>query len=114
LGPGTRVVSKVRAGVLPTSHTDALALQHDIDYLTAGEKFNSDLRAITRSDTSIQGIAMKLGLTTRMVLDAMTHAFPYLPNFHLNGYYTKDDVRSIRAEARPLLEKYGIFDEDIL
>jgi len=56
---------------------------------------------------------MKLGLTSRMAIDAVTHMVPFLPNFHLNGNLDKEAVMSLRNEAQPLLEKWGIRDRRI-
>jgi len=112
MGPGTHIVNNILSGVKPTSYNDALALRHDLDYLTSGEKFGSDFRAIRDSDYSVQGLAMKAGLILRSVGDLATHAIPNVPNLHLNN--NEDNsvplylVEHLRKMAQPLLSPYGL------
>jgi len=100
--------------VAPTSYVDALALKHDIEYLSDGEKFASDLSAVYNSDWSVQGIAMKIGLLSRVGLDAITHLIPFAPKFHLNGRTDKLNVKTIDLQrklarlAKPHLARYGV------
>jgi hypothetical protein len=115
MGPGTHVIENLLNGVQPTTYNDALALRHDIEYLADGEKFTSDLKAISQSDWSLQGIAMKLGLTARSSLDLLTHVNPLLPNFHpngrtdkLTGVETKKLQQMLMKLAQPTLDRYGI------
>jgi len=69
-GPGTHVAYNILNNILPTSKTDYVARQHDIDYLkSSGDPFQAmidDAKAIARSDFSLEGLAMKTGLFSRM------------------------------------------------
>lgn len=110
MGPGTHVITKVLNGVEPTSYTDALALRHDLQYLTSGEKFKEDWQAIAASDWSTQGIAMKVGLTGRIVFDAVSHLLPFDKKFHLNNSKNIDDelLKEVVQKAQPMLAKWNI------
>jgi hypothetical protein len=72
MGPGTHVLKRVLNGVQPTTHTDAVALTHDINYLIAGNDPSkaalADQLAIDRAGYSFQGSVMKVGLTLRYKL----------------------------------------------
>jgi hypothetical protein len=72
MGPGTHVIDRILKGVAPTSYTDAVALQHDIDYLTDKDPIISDLKAIWLADNTMQGVVMKTGLVARSVVDLLT------------------------------------------
>lgn len=87
MGPGTHVVDRVLRRVKPTSHNDTLALRHDLDYLDRNkEPIISDLRAIMKSDASLQGAAMKIGLGLRSAFDFLEHLHPLGTRFsHING-----------------------------
>jgi hypothetical protein len=78
VGPGTHVITKIVNSVMPTSATDAIALKHDVDYLIANDNYNeivrADMRAITQSDFGIQGLLMKLGLSTKLLLGYSFHS----------------------------------------
>jgi len=98
MGPGTHVVSRLIRGITPTDPVDALAMQHDLDYLTDEEPIFSDLRAILRSYTTppkffLKALAMRFGLGLRTLVDALLHALD-IPNVtHLNY-----DLRSLDKE----------------
>lgn len=115
MGPGTRVIANILEGVEPTSYNDALALRHDIEYLKGGEKFRSDLKAIIGSDSSPQGLAMKLGLMSRIGFDLVTHVLPFVNNLHLNKDVGLNDnqYQELKSKARPMLEKYNISLADL-
>jgi len=56
---------------MPNNQPDALALGHDLNYLAAKTMTDldrADVVAITKSDYSLQGLAMKAGLLARMYL----------------------------------------------
>lgn len=104
-------------GVKPTSYVDALALQHDIAYLSSGEQFASDFEAAYRADNSVQGILMRIGLLSRSAIDAITHVIPFLPNFHLNNSeeVSKEVIHELKHRANSLTEQYDLLydlDED--
>jgi len=87
-----------------------LALKHDIEYLTSGEKFNEDYEAVKNADYSLQGYAMKLGLMSRMFIDSITHVIPFIGNFHLNNDTSIPilDLREAKKLAKPMLAKWGV------
>jgi len=111
LGPGTHVVNNVLSGVKPTSYVDALALRHDIEYLTTGEKFYSDLRAAYNADMSAQGLAMKVGLISRVGIDVLTHLIPGIPKFHLNNSInpSKQLLEQVYETGQMLLNDYDLY-----
>lgn len=76
LGPGTPIVSNIINKVRPKSINDAVALQHDIDYLSGENRYWSDLKAIYRSKPGLDGTALRLGLSVRMLLDLITSGTP--------------------------------------
>lgn len=85
MGPGTHVINRLQKRMAPLSHTDSVAMYHDIDYLSKQEPILSDVKAILRTDNSLQGWAMRFGLGARSALDALLHILP-IPNFtHING-----------------------------
>jgi hypothetical protein len=68
MGPGTHVINNVYNHKYPTSHTDALALQHDLNYLysAGGDLDVADRVAIAQaSDFGFQSNILKAGLTIR-------------------------------------------------
>jgi len=69
-GPGTPVVRNIAYHLLPQSYTDTVALLHDIDYLISnGESpYSSDRTAIRKTDNSLEGIAMNIGLSLKTLL----------------------------------------------
>lgn len=89
LGPGTPVVTNIINRIKPVDRNDAVAMQHDIDYLKGDNRYWSDLKAIFRSQPGFAGMALRLGLTVRMIADMLTAYSP------LNGLVRFD---------RPLLE----------
>lgn len=85
MGPGTHVIQRIIDGMKPTSYTDSIAQQHDIDFLTQKEPILSDLTAIMKTDNSFQSFIMRLGLGARSVADYLIHVNPYVPNItHIN------------------------------
>lgn len=105
MGPGTHIITNILNGKKPVSETDAIALQHDIDYLTSEEPIFSDLRAIYKSGFDLQGIAMKTGLGLRTIVDALLHTTPFIPNFtHINGRQV-NDIDMTDEELIPLLRQ---------
>jgi len=78
LGPGTHVLSKIRNGVKPTSPVDAIAQQHDLDYIKyKGDmlgKLKADLVALVKSAPihTVQSTAMRAGLTLRSIANVLS------------------------------------------
>lgn len=90
MGPGTHVVERIKAGLRPTSKVDAIALRHDIDYLTNEEPIISDMRAILATFNnsevlSYQATVMRLGLGLRSAADLLMHMIPVKNPTHING-----------------------------
>jgi len=87
-------------------------MYHDIDYLSQNEPIFSDIRAIRDNitDWSLNGVALKLGLTARSLLDALYHIAPglYFNPTHINGrnddYNMSDEelVMFLRNKANEL------------
>jgi len=70
-GPGTRIVTRILNGVMPTNKTDAITMLHDIDYLSyAGMPRmidRADTRAILNTPNDLPGVITKFGLTLRQL-----------------------------------------------
>lgn len=113
MGPGTRVLTRLLQNSRPTSYVDALALRHDIEYLSSGEKWKSDLRAALQAPTSLQGVVMRLGLLSRVAIDAVTHMLPGIPKFHLNSSQGLPEpvLAEVKRIAKPMLEEWDVVDE---
>lgn len=62
----------------PTSKTDAVARQHDVDYMISSGSalgaIKDDVKALSSSllDPSLESLAMRLGLSTRTLLSILT------------------------------------------
>lgn len=88
LGPGTRVTTNIVNDVQPTSYIDGLARQHDIDYMLSSGSYTgavaADIKAILGSyaEISLQSIALRLGLSARLLANTLT--FGQLANYNLN------------------------------
>lgn len=77
VGPGTNVVKNLIEGVVPASHNDLIALEHDVDYLlaensrdieTADRKFKDRVKGIDGSVYSLMiDLKEKLGLNHRFI-----------------------------------------------
>lgn len=69
-GPGTNLYTRLSNKVMPVNRNDALTLLHDIDYFRfsgdPGKINRSDMQAITSSDYSLSGLAIKVGLLARI------------------------------------------------
>lgn len=70
-GPGTHVVTRILNNDIISNKTDFVTLLHDIEYMGGVKPYRSDMRAIRNSDWSLPGIATKLGLGSRIILDAI-------------------------------------------
>jgi len=94
MGPGTHVVKRVLGKVKPSSYTDQIALRHDLDYLDNNkEPIVSDIKAIIKTDNSLQSLAMRVGLTTRSIFDILEHLAPFGTRYsHINGRTDKLDL----------------------
>jgi len=68
-------VSKINHGIKPKSRTDAIALQHDLDYLKyAGQNtFDADIKAIKTAmgTPSLESLAMIAGLGSKIIVDSI-------------------------------------------
>jgi hypothetical protein len=100
-------------GVKPTSYTDALAMKHDIEYLSLGEKHESDYQAYSSASLfNPQGFLMNLGLRSRSYIDRFAHLFG--SSFHMNGrtdqlkISTNELQQLLLNKVKPELAKYGI------
>jgi hypothetical protein len=82
LGPGTNIRDRIILGIAPTTNVDRAALQHDIDYTNsdnAADLILADAKAIQtvlQSETSLQQLAMILGLTLRSTASINTGLAP--------------------------------------
>jgi len=101
------------SGVKPTSYDDALALRHDIEYLSDGEKHISDFRAYSQASwNSLEGLALKFGLAGRSMIDRIAHLVG--TQFHFNGrtdtysVHTKLLQSALLHVATPWLMEWGI------
>lgn len=115
MGPGTHVIDNIFKRIKPTSQPDAVALQHDVDYLFDKEPIISDLRAIVRSDNSLQGMTMKIGLGARSIADYLIHTNPVLNYFdinptHING---RSDTMSLTDQELNMSLTRAIRDMDL-
>lgn len=70
-GPGTHIVTRLLNENMPANKTDFVTMLHDIEYLGKTNPLLSDLRAIRNADWTLPGLATKLGLGTRIALDAL-------------------------------------------
>lgn len=119
MGPGTHIISNILNEKAPVSRIDAIALKHDIEYLTDGEKYAADLSAIYESSKGfsnpLQALAMRLGLSIRMVGDLITHVIPYAPKLHFNkdAGLTKNQISYLKMRANKLLKPYNLEYDDI-
>ncbi len=70
-GPGTHIVTRILNHDIPKNKTDFVTMLHDIEYMGGTNPRQSDIRAVVNSDWSLPGIATKIGLSTRMVIDSL-------------------------------------------
>jgi hypothetical protein len=112
MGPGTHIVERVTRGDQPVSRADALALLHDIDYLrveSATQELLSDWIAISKTDNSLSGLAMKVGLGFKAL---------YFPNAKFSNRDNPDKQLAIslanhlnsNPEYRKTFLKHGLLD----
>jgi hypothetical protein len=87
-GPRNSLIWQVMNNVQPKSYTDFVAREHDIDYLTDDEPILADIKAIYKSDWSLPGWIMKLGLGARAIADILLLETPYHKYTHFNSSYT--------------------------
>lgn len=71
MGPGTHTLQRIIKDSKPQNHNDAVSLEHDLDYMVM-DKMTADVKAIHESEFSLDGLALKLGLTARTALDLLT------------------------------------------
>jgi len=83
LGPGTDIVKRIKNQVLPTSAIDAIALQHDINYLIA----NNDAVAAARADRlALDSIKLIDYVTNPVQALLMTRGLSIRSSFNLRFY----------------------------
>lgn len=102
-GPGTHVVSNIMRGIKPTSTTDLVALEHDLDYYVDHEPITSDIKAIYNSDFSAEGVAMKVGLAGRSVADVIWHSSPL--SYFGNPTHINEPKKITQDQYNYLLQK---------
>lgn len=95
LGPGTDVVGKILSNVGAKSPNDYVAMQHDIDYLSGREPIISDINAILRANNSPDGLALKLGLGSRVVADILAGPFHKVTHFNKEAGLSKEEVHQL-------------------
>jgi len=100
LGPGTHTKSNIMKGLQPTSKTDAIARQHDLDYLVGEEPILADLKAIGKSfaiaDEPLQTTALRSGLALKALADTAFHLLPIDNPIHPKATtYTKEELKNI-------------------
>jgi hypothetical protein len=106
MGPGTNVINNIMTGKKPLHHNDMVAALHDIDYLSGGDMYEQDLKAIINSDYTLSGFALKLGLSTRMLLDFILKPLPVaqqLVRFNGQDQYSADETIQIQTFLRQKL-----------
>jgi hypothetical protein len=87
-GPGTKITTSVVTGIQPTSYVDAIARQHDIDYLISNGSaigaLHDDVKAILNSYLSLtpEAFAMRFGLGVRTALNLLS--LGYFGNYNTN------------------------------
>lgn len=69
MGPGTHIIERVDAAVMPTSREDFISMTHDINYLLSeGNHYlmdRADDIAMAKAGMSLQGLVMNVGLSAR-------------------------------------------------
>lgn len=106
-GPGTHIVTRLLRGDIPSNKTDFVTMLHDIDYMGTSTPLSSDIRAIRNSDYSVQGLATKMGLGLRSMLDAL----PFVNlKFNKPSSVGKSLMMYVLTSPlyRPLFDKYQI------
>lgn len=107
MGPGTHAVKRIMNDVKPNGPVDSIAQLHDVDFLTDDEPIYSDLKAIARANQvtdyryQLQASAMKLGLGTRSMVDALLHLTPFPNITHIN--VRTDNMDMSNEDLRALL-----------
>ncbi len=91
LGPGTKVVQKIYSGVQPASYNDYVARNHDIDYISNKEPIIADIKAILKSGPGLDGMALRLGLSARALVDFLSLPMPWHKYTHFNKSLTGSD-----------------------
>lgn len=106
-GPGTHIVTRLLSSSLPANKTDFVTMLHDIEYMGKSTPLSSDIRAIRNSDYTLQGLATKMGLITRSVIDAL----PFVNlKFNKPGNVGRSLMMYVLTSPvyRPLFDKYQI------
>lgn len=95
MGPGTRIITNLVEGIMPTDYNDKVAMQHDVDYLLA-EDFTDILNADSSFSKSVTGVEgstasglLNLKNTIRQII------FPNDNKIPVNFELTRDEVQSI-------------------
>jgi len=94
--------------IKPVSATDAIARQHDIDYLisngNSGEAFLDDMKALSSiSEITPESIAMGVGLTLRSIIN---EALPNSMNFNTSlEDMSKEDTKVVGLYLNDILNR---------
>lgn len=114
IGAGTPIIMKVDEGVIPVDNPDAVAMQHDFDYLKADGDYidtaAADIKAVFNLlyNPSVKGLAMGTVLSLRTVLDTLTTPF-FGPIFRFNQptvKLTDDEYKYYQDKISELIDNY--------
>lgn len=107
-GPGTHIATRLLNGVLPKNKTDFVTMLHDIEYSGKTNPTQSDFRAIKNSGWDISGIATKVGLIARNVLDTVVPGSVFKFNSDVKGRELMMQFVLSDPNFYALFEKYDI------
>ncbi len=103
-GPGTNLVRRIYNGDLPVNYTDAVTLLHDLHYMSYKDINQADDQAIALADYSLVGLATKLGLSVRKLLNLKLNT----PNYELSQVL-KSYLLS-HPKYKSMLKLYKLYD----
>ncbi len=105
LGPGTNIEYNIRNKIRPKTYNDFVALKHDIDYLRAGHlnATMADLKAMWRSKSGLDGVAMRTGLGARTILDNLLYLIPFSSIHEITHFNAKTDNEELRQELSSIV-----------
>ncbi len=104
-GPGTRVVTRIYNGVVPTDTNDAATMIHDIEYLIYNDNpkmiSKADDTAISNANYLYDGLPIKIGLSLRKYfnlkfdgpLQGMTQLETRSVGLHLKELVLRDPIK---------------------
>lgn len=100
-GPGTHFIDKIYGGVEPKNKTDFVTLLHDYQYMYNKGEDEADALAIKNSDYSMPGLATKLGLGMRGIINSKF-------NSDVQHQYLPELWDTINNKYSHLFDDYGI------